>query len=286
MTVKPTLTTLVALSAVVALGLAGCSAESGSTGGATATDTGGADASSGGAGSDAGASGAADSSGAAGQDAAAASDAAAATDAGGASGADAGQGATDAGPADAGTSDAGSMDVGTTDAGTTGAGGSSKWGPEQCKVAGSGKGFSVGQQIAALPIQDCDTGAKRDFAEVCGADATWLFVAHSHCPTCKATAQYTASVAQQFADKDVAIVHVVYIDDGQTCPSWRAKYGLDNLPNVKVYLDKTGASWNAIKTKNYTAPHAIMTKDRVITFKAHGLSSGGVASQLNKALNP
>lgn len=158
------------------------------------------------------------------------------------------------------------------------------WGPEKCANSGPKLGFGIGDRLGHIAVQDCDTGATRTLDEVCGADATWLFVAHSHCPTCNATAKYTADLAQQYAGKNVAVVHVVYIDDGQSCPSWREKHGLAGIPNLKVYLDKTGASWSKIKTKPYTAPHAIMTKDRVITYKAHGLSGAGVKAQLDKAL--
>lgn len=160
----------------------------------------------------------------------------------------------------------------------------SHWGPKSCATSGPPVGFAVGERLGDIAVHDCDTGAPRTLDEVCGSKATWLFVAHSHCPTCKATASYTASVAKDLADKDVAIVHIIYIDDGQTCPSWRKKYGLEGLPNVRVFLDKTGASWAKIKIKSYTAPHALMTKDRVITYKNHGLSSAGVKTLIDQAL--
>ncbi len=158
------------------------------------------------------------------------------------------------------------------------------WGAGMCPVGGKSIGFGVGQELGDLPIQDCDTGVIRSIKEVCGAKATWIFVAHTHCPTCRATAQYTAKVAKQLVDKDVAVVHVVHVDDYQSCPSWRKKYGLEGIDNLRVYLDKSGAAWNAIKTKNYTAPHAFAGPNRVITYKQHGLSSNGVLQKVNQAL--
>lgn len=197
--------------------------------------------------------------------------------------------AEDADSMDAGATDAGSMDAGAADAGSVDAGGEQSlfsWGPKQCKKAGSGVGYDVGQQLGDLTVTDCDTGATRSIEEICGADATWLFVAHSHCPTCQATAGYTKKLATDLANKNIAIVHVVQIDDSQTCPGWRKAYGLAGLPNVRVYRENTGAAWKSIKTKNYTAPHVIMGPDRVITFKAHGLSSSAVKSKLLAAMKP
>ncbi len=218
-----------------------------------------------------------------------------AADTGGSTGADAGPRGKDAGSAGADTA-AGGADAGSSqlDAGSTpgDAGGSSgvdgplpaHWGPKSCAKSGPAVGFKVGQRLGNIVVHDCDTGAARSLDEVCGSKATWLFVAHSHCPTCQQTAKYTAGVAKAMADKDVAIVHVLYIDDGQTCAQWRKQYNLEGLPNVRFYVDKTGKSWAQIKTKNYTAPHAIMTKDRVITYKNHGLSSAGVKTLINQAL--
>lgn len=158
------------------------------------------------------------------------------------------------------------------------------WGPALCPVDGPPAGFGIGQTLGDLPVQDCDTGKMRTIKEVCGAKATWVFVAHSHCPTCRATATYTAQVAKQVADKGVAVVHVVQIDDSQTCPSWRKKYGLEGIENLHVYTDTTGIAWQSIKTSNYTAPHAFANGGRVITYKKHGLSSQAVMQKINEAL--
>ncbi|MCO4763647.1 MAG: redoxin domain-containing protein [Myxococcales bacterium] len=261
---------------ILALALAGCAGTTtGPANGQTASDTDATDdagtALDGGTAKDGTA--AASDAAATGSDAAGGSDTAAADTAA----VDAGTGSTDVGQADTGAQDAGTA----VDAGQTNGKG---WGPEKCQKAGSGTGFGIGQQLGSLSLKDCDTGKSRAITEVCGAKATWLFVAHSHCPTCQATASYTKQVALDLADKDIAIVHVIQIDDGQTCQGWRKKYGLTGLPNVKFYTENTGKAWQAIKTKNYTAPHAIMKADRVITFKAHGLSSGAVKQKLQQAL--
>ena len=228
---------------------------------------------------------------------AAETDTPAATDAGqaqpDAAAADAGQAQPDGGTPDAGQTptDAGAVDAGAVDAAAEAdtaspqdAGSEGGWGPAMCPASTGSMGFNIGQQVGNLVVHDCDTGKARTIDEVCGAKATWIFVAHSHCPTCKATAQYTAKVAAAVADKDVAVVHILYIDDATTCPDWRSKYKLAGLDNVRVYLDKSGATWSAIKTKNYTAAHAFLDGKRQVTYRAHGLSSGGVQKQIDDAL--
>lgn len=188
-------------------------------------------------------------------------------------------------PVDAGTTTQADAGVPPTDVGN--GGGTTNpfgWGPDKCSTEGGKAGYNVGNRMGKLVLHDCDTDEPRSLDELCGAKATWLFVAHSHCPTCQQTAKYTAGVAKELAAKEVAVAHVVYIDDWQNCKDWREKYGLKGIPNLKYYVDKTGAAWNAIKTKPYTAPHAIMGKNQIITYKNHGLNSSGVKSKINLAL--
>lgn len=186
------------------------------------------------------------------------------------------------GAIDAGTATLDAGGTGAVDAGNTA--GAFDWGKHKCVTEGPKKGFEIGHRLGDVPVFDCDTAAPRSLDELCGAKATWLFAAHSHCPTCQATAKYTPALAQELAKKGVAVAHLVYIDDHQSCPSWRKKYGLEGIPNLKVYLDKSGAAFSKIKIKPYTAAHAIMGKDQIITYKNHGLTAAGVASKVNLAL--
>jgi len=157
------------------------------------------------------------------------------------------------------------------------------WGPTYCAAAGE-PGFAVGDQIGDLPVKDCDTGATVSIEEACGAKATWIFAAHTHCPTCRATADFTAEVAASVADQNVAVLHIVHDDSGISCPTWRERYKLAGLPNVKIYADPSGAAWSALKTSNYTAPSAFLDARRVITYKAHGLTQSGIQSKIKDAL--
>lgn len=201
----------------------------------------------------------------------------------------AGPEATDAEPnspaADASQSAADSPPSGETTA-TLDALAATPWGEAQCATGGPKVGFDVGQRLGDLPIQDCDTGDVRSIAEVCGAKAAWIFVAHSHCPTCTATADYTSEVAAAAQSKDVAVVHIVHIDTATTCAAWRKKYALEGLSNVHVYADKSGAAWTALKLQNYTAIHAFTDGGQVVRYKAHGLSSAQVTKQIDAALKP
>ncbi|MBK7580460.1 MAG: hypothetical protein IPI67_09670 [Myxococcales bacterium] len=178
----------------------------------------------------------------------------------------------------------GSLGSGGGAGGGGGGGGGSAWGPAQCPAAPSNIGFDVGDTLGELVVKDCDTGAVATLDELCGAAATWVFVAHTHCPTCKATAGFTDSVAAAVADQDVAIAHIVYDDNGTSCATWKASFELSGIKNVKLFEDPTGAAWSKLKTSNYTAPSAFLDKNRVITFKAHGLTESSVLGQITQAL--
>ena len=169
---------------------------------------------------------------------------------------------------------------------SAGAGGTAttNWGPEHCSAPAGNVGFNVGDSIGELVVTDCDTGAPATIDDLCGAKATWIFVAHSHCPTCKATAGFTKSVAEKVATKDVAIAHILYNDNGTSCATWREAYELAGITNVRVYEDPTGATWSKLKNSNYTAPSAILDANRVVTFKAHGMTESGVLSKIDQAL--
>lgn len=136
-----------------------------------------------------------------------------------------------------------------------------------------------------MSVIDCDTGEPASIDELCGANATWIFAAHSHCPTCKATAGFTGDVANANADQGVAVAHILYDDVNVSCAAWKAGYALGGLPNVRVYEDPTGAVWAALRTSNYTAPSVFLDRSRVVTHKEHGLQRSGVEAQLKVALS-
>lgn len=160
----------------------------------------------------------------------------------------------------------------------------SNWGPQQCAAPTSNVGFAVGDTIGDLGLKDCATGADVSMDEVCGASATWVFSAHTHCPTCQATAAFTDEVAAAVASKNVAIVHIVYDDDGTSCAKWRDAYKLAGFSNVRVYDDPGGAAWAKLRSENYTAPSAFLDAKRVITFKQHSMSKAAVLTQIDAAL--
>jgi hypothetical protein len=142
----------------------------------------------------------------------------------------------------------------------------------------------VGESIADLGIKDCDTGAAASIDDLCGASAAWVFAAHTHCPTCQATAGFTDDVAKSVESKNVAVIQLVYDDNGTSCAEWRAAYKLAGLANVRVYADPGGKAFGKLRTENYTAASAFLDKNRVITHKQHGLSKAQVLSQIDAAL--
>jgi thiol-disulfide isomerase/thioredoxin len=161
------------------------------------------------------------------------------------------------------------------------------WSPGACPTADpSATGFAVGDVIGALPVRDCFTGEPASLDEVCGASATWIFSAHTHCPTCKATAGFTDDVAKAVADRNVAIVHTVYDDNGTSCAQWAAAYGFASYPNVRVFEDPGGAVWSLLKLSSYTAPSAFLDGERRITHKEHGMSKAAVLAEVDAILAP
>jgi thiol-disulfide isomerase/thioredoxin len=157
------------------------------------------------------------------------------------------------------------------------------WGAAACPSS-TDKGFAVGQTLGDLGVRDCETGAPASVDEACGAKAAWIFAAHTHCPTCRSTAGFTDEVAQAVAGKDVAVVHLVYDDNGTSCAKWKEAYKLAGITNVFVYDDPKGVAFAKLKTSNYTAPSAFLDKNRVVTYKEHGLSKAQVLSQIDAAL--
>jgi hypothetical protein len=157
------------------------------------------------------------------------------------------------------------------------------WGAAFCPAA-TNKGFAVGDTLGDLVVKDCDTGAAATLDEVCGAKATWIFAAHTHCPTCQATAGFTDDVAAAVAAKDVAVVQLVYNDNGTTCAQWKQAYKLAGIPNVRVYEDPGGRGFQRLAVTNYTAVSAFLSKDRVVTHKEHGLSKTAVLREIDAAL--
>lgn len=157
------------------------------------------------------------------------------------------------------------------------------WGAA-CAPPGASVGFELGDSLGDLGIKDCDTGAAATVDEVCGADAAWIFAAHTHCPTCQATAAFTDDVAKAVSDKNVAVIQLVYDDNGTSCAEWRANYALAGISNVRVYADPGGKAFGKLKSSNFTAASAFINANRVVTHKEHGLTKTKVLSQVEAAL--
>jgi len=162
--------------------------------------------------------------------------------------------------------------------------GNPNWSAQACPAATAKIGFAIGDSLGSLDVQDCDTGAPATLDEVCGAGATWICSAHTHCPTCQATAGFTDEVAAAVAAKNVAVVQIVYDDNGTTCEKWRTVYKLGGFSNVRVYADPGGAVFDKLRSSNYTAASAFLDKNRVITHLEHNLNKGEVLSEIDKAL--
>lgn len=196
------------------------------------------------------------------------------------------QGSSGAGGTSAGGSSGSSAGSGGSSAGASGIGGSAGSGNVgACGTTGK-TGYALGDVLGPLPVRDCLTGELTTLDEVCSASATWVFAAHTHCPTCKATAGFTDEIAKAVADQNVAIVHTVYDDNGTSCETWKKTYGLASYANVRVFADPGGAVFDKVKSQSYTAPSLFLRADRTITHKEHGMSKAAVLAQIGNDLAP
>ena len=163
------------------------------------------------------------------------------------------------------------------------------WGANKCPAlpAGITSGVAVGQQLKKLVVKDCD-GNDYPLENVCGAPATWIFVAHGWCPHCQAATASSEEVLASYAGKNVAAVNVL-VQNAQNkaptaadCKAWKKAYG---LANVIALYDPKGVT-EALYDEGYTALNVFIDEDRVIRSKFHGESETTINAGIDAALAP
>jgi len=144
------------------------------------------------------------------------------------------------------------------------------WGASKCPALPAGKqsGLDTGQQLAQLTVKDCD-GNDYALENVCGASATWLFVAHGWCPYCRNATKSSEALLASYAGKNVAFVNVL-VQNAQSqpptmvdCKAWRDTY---KLTNVIALYDPAGVTLGLFNAGS-SALGVYMDKDRVIRSK-------------------
>lgn len=178
-----------------------------------------------------------------------------------------------------------------TPAAPTGAGNPTNvaWGADKCPAlpAGVASGVKIGQQLKKIVVKDCD-GNDYSLDNVCGAPATWIFVAHGWCPHCQAATASSEAILAGYASKNVAAVNILIENAGSKpptaadCKAWQKTYGLTNV--IALY-DAKGVT-QALYDDPYTALNVFIDEDRVIRSKFNGESKATIASSIDAALAP
>jgi hypothetical protein len=134
--------------------------------------------------------------------------------------------------------------------------------------AGKQTGPATGNQLGRYVVKDCD-GNDYALENVCGSDATWLFVAQGWCPYCRSATQSSESILASYAGKNVAAVNIL-VQNAQhqpptmtDCKAWRDTY---ELTNVIALYDPTGVTMELFDAPS-SALSVFIDKDRVIRSK-------------------
>jgi len=161
------------------------------------------------------------------------------------------------------------------------------WGTDFCPPLPEGinSGMDVGDQLPSMGFQNC-LGEAFDLNELCGADATWIFFAHSWCGDCQATAGFAETVNDYFAANNVAIVQIVVhsfdknLPTAADCATWQDTYGLSGVLTLfdpiflMVQLANTGQTGQSV----------FLDKNRVIKKKAHIFTEAGIIGEIQEIL--
>jgi len=148
----------------------------------------------------------------------------------------------------------------------------SGWGESLCPGPDGSAGTKVGDVLASVVLKTCE-GEDFSLDQLCGADATWIFVAHGWCPHCRAASELAESLHDEFQakGKNIATVNILYEDtqqrrpEGDDCAAWRDARGHADV--ITLYdPDRTMLQfWE----EQYTALNLFVSGDRVITGKQH-----------------
>lgn len=161
------------------------------------------------------------------------------------------------------------------------------WGPGECPDGGDNYGTKVGDTLGSVTLKTCE-GEDFSLDALCGADATWIFVAHGWCPRCRAATKLAEALHDEFQanGSNIATVNILIEDtqqrppDGDDCAGWRGTYGHEDV--ITLYDPK--GTMMRFWEEQYTALSLFVSGDRVITGKAHTDQDAGLRSGIETAL--
>lgn len=162
------------------------------------------------------------------------------------------------------------------------------WGPSFCRESPDGVTEGLGDEQRApsdLTFRDCE-GHDVDLAELCGADAVWLFFAHAWCPSCRSTGNRAEMLHDGFAGRNVASVQIVVEAGGggpadeELCQRWRDDY---EQGDVLTLFDPYGHHTPLVEG-GYTALNVVLDEYHVITPKFHGSDGPTIETAIETAI--
>jgi hypothetical protein len=148
----------------------------------------------------------------------------------------------------------------------------SSWGADLCPDADGSDGTKVGEVLKSITLKTCE-GEDFSLDQLCGADATWIFVAHGWCPHCRAASDLAESLHDDFQanGSNIATVNILFEDtqqrrpEGDDCKAWRDVRGHEDV----ITLYDPNATMQEFWEEQYTALNVFVSGDRVITGKQH-----------------
>jgi hypothetical protein len=147
------------------------------------------------------------------------------------------------------------------------------WGPDRCPAVPEGVevGYDRFDQIGPLALKTCG-GEDVTLADVCGADAAWLFLAHMWCPSCRVVGEMSEGIHDSFAGENLASLNVIVEDsqgerpDEEDCLAWRETFAQDD---VITLFDPTGDAF-VLWDDPVTSLNIVLDRQRVMMAKFHG----------------
>ena len=161
------------------------------------------------------------------------------------------------------------------------------WGAQHCPAPPPeiAVGYQQFQQLGEIPLKTCN-GDNVTLADVCGADAAWLYFVHMWCPNCRALGDMAESIHDSFEGQNLASVNVIvenssgHPPDEDDCSSWRDTFDQEDVITLFDPEGKSFVLWN----EAYTSLNVTLDSRRVIMGKFHSSRDRDVLASIGARL--
>ncbi len=136
----------------------------------------------------------------------------------------------------------------------------------------------VGQAAPAFALERLDGGAPEDLATLIGDKVVVLDFWATWCPPCRRALPQVASLAKDFAERDVAVFAVNLMEPSEKVRAYLEAEGVD----VPVLLDRQGVAAQLYQVN--TIPQTVVIDKEGLVCDVHVGVSMGYARSLAKAI--